>query len=193
MKSTLVLTALCLAMAGCSQRSAPVGDADSAPPPPTSLPDVQAAPAEGAAVAVLAGTVESPVRGELHLASDADGVRVTGEIAGLQPGSEHGFHVHEHGDCSAPDASSAGGHFNPGDAPHGGPQATARHLGDLPNIRANEDGTADVNALVAGATLNDGGPNNLVGKAFIVHAKADDYASQPSGDAGARLACGVVQ
>lgn len=193
MRSTLLLSALCIAMAGCSQRNTPAGDADSAPPPPTSLPQVQAGPGEGAAVAVLAGTVESPVRGELHLTSADGGVRVIGEIAGLAPGSEHGFHVHEHGDCSAPDASSAGGHFNPGAAPHGGPDAAARHLGDLPNIRANENGTADVNAVVAGATLNDGGPNNLVGKAFIVHAKADDYKSQPSGDAGARIACGVVQ
>ncbi len=193
MKSTLLLTAMCIALAGCAERSTPAGDADSAPPPPTSLPDAPAGPAQGAAVAVLAGTVDSPVRGELQLTSAGDGVRVMGEIAGLPPGSEHGFHVHEHGDCSAPDGSSAGGHFNPAAAPHGGPDATTRHLGDIPNIRANEKGTADVNAVIAGATLNDGGPNNLVGKAFIVHAKADDYKTQPSGDAGARIACGVVQ
>lgn len=193
MKSTLLLMAVCVAAAGCSQRDTPAGDADSAPPAPTSLPDAQTAPAQGAAVAVLAGTSESPVRGELHLTSAADGVRVMGEIAGLTPGSEHGFHVHEHGDCSAPDASSAGGHFNPANAQHGGPEASARHLGDIPNIRSNENGTAEVNAMIAGATLNDGGPNNLVGKAFIVHAKADDYKTQPSGDSGARLACGVVQ
>lgn len=193
MKSTLLVVAMCVAITGCSKRETPAGDADAAPPPPASLPDAQSTPAPGAAVAVLAGTAESPVRGELHLTSAADGVRVMGEIAGLTPGTEHGFHVHEHGDCSAPDASSAGGHFNPSDAQHGGPDASARHLGDIPNIRSNENGTAEVNALIAGATLNDGGPNNLVGKAFIVHAKADDYKTQPSGDAGARLACGVVQ
>jgi superoxide dismutase, Cu-Zn family len=189
----LMLLVSSAVFAACSQRDAPPADADSAPPPPTTLPDTPAGPTDGSATAVLAGTTESPVRGELRLTSAADGVQVVGEISGLTPGTEHGFHVHEHGDCSAPDASSAGEHLNPASAPHGGPATTPRHLGDLPNIKANEEGRADINTVLSGATLRDGGPNNLVGKAFIVHAKADDYKTQPSGDSGDRIACGVVQ
>lgn len=157
------------------------------------IPPPETTPASNAATAVLAGTKDSPVRGELRLTEASGGVDIIGEIAGLTVGSEHGFHVHEHGDCSAPDASSAGEHLNPADAAHGGPGAAEKHLGDIPNLKADEQGRADVNLRIAGATLRDGGPNNLVGKAFVVHAKADDYTTQPSGDAGDRIACGVVR
>jgi Cu-Zn family superoxide dismutase len=76
---------------------------------------------------------------------------------------------------------------------HGGPSSDTRHLGDIPNIEADANGTATVSATISGATLRDGGPNDLVGKAVIVHSKRDDYTTQPSGDSGARIACGVVK
>lgn len=183
-----------LALAACNRAETPPDNAPTVtsegampiPPPDTT-------PAANAATVMLAGTQDSPVRGELQLTASAGGVLVIGEIAGLTAGSEHGFHVHEHGDCSAPDGSSAGEHLNPANAPHGGPGAAQKHLGDIPNIKANEDGRADVNTRIEAATLRDGGPNNLVGKAFIVHAKADDYKTQPGGNAGDRIACGIVQ
>lgn len=157
------------------------------------IPPPQTTPASNAATVVMAGTKDSPVRGELRLTESDGGVDIIGEIAGLTVGSEHGFHVHEHGDCSAPDASSTGEHLNPANVRHGGPGAAEKHLGDIPNIKANEQGRADVKLRIAGATLRDGGPNNLVGKAFVVHAMADDYKSQPAGNSGDRIACGVVQ
>jgi Cu-Zn family superoxide dismutase len=100
--------------------------------------------------------------------------------------------VHEKGDCSAPDASSAGPHLNPTNAEHGDPQGAAHHAGDMPNAKSDASGMAEVNAHVSGLTLGDGGANDVVGKAVVVHEKADDYKSQPAGNSGARVACGVV-
>lgn len=118
---------------------------------------------------------------------------IVGEMSGLPPEAELGFHVHEFGDCSAPDASSAGAHLNPGQAAHGGPATPVRHLGDLPNLASDSSGNATVETTLTGATLRDGGPNDLVAKAFVVHERRDDHVSQPAGDAGARIACGVVR
>jgi len=141
----------------------------------------------------LTASSGSSVTGTLKLMATGDGVSVMGDIAGLPPKTEHGFHVHETGDCSAPNAASAGGHFNPDHAQHGGPGITPHHLGDIPNIVADESGHASVNATIGSATLGDGGPHDLMGKAFIVHAKPDNYVTQPSGDSGDRIACGVVR
>jgi superoxide dismutase, Cu-Zn family len=194
MKALLVLLGSCVAIAACNRAQSPPPPTDAAnAPPPTSLPEPTPITTPETALVVLAGTKDSPVRGELRLTVAEGGVKVAGEIAGLTPGTEHGFHVHEHGDCSAPDASSAGEHFNPDNAPHGGPTANPRHLGDLPNVKADAAGRATVDATLGGATLRIAGPNNLVGKAFIVHAGRDDYKTQPSGDSGDRVACGVVQ
>jgi Cu-Zn family superoxide dismutase len=102
--------------------------------------------------------------------------------------------VHEKGDCSAPDASSAGGHFNPTSQPHGNPKAGGpRHLGDMVNLRADAKGTAKVDVAIEGAGLHTGRPNDVVGKAIVVHQKPDDYKSQPSGNSGNRVACGVIE
>jgi Cu-Zn family superoxide dismutase len=110
----------------------------------------------------------------------------------LEPGP-HGFHVHEFGDCSAPDGSSAGGHFAPLGSPHGPPDAGQgeRHIGDLGNIVANADGV--VEQELADSVIRLDGENSIVGKAIIVHAGADDFTTQPSGAAGERVACGVIE
>ncbi|MDQ3494703.1 MAG: superoxide dismutase family protein, partial [Pseudomonadota bacterium] len=120
-------------------------------------------------------------------------VHISGQISGLAPDSRHGFHVHATGDCSAPDASSAGDHFNPHDADHGRVGAAPHHVGDSDNLAADAQGVARVDNRLAGATLGDGAPSDIVGKAVIVHAGADDYTTQPTGDAGARLACGIIE
>lgn len=105
----------------------------------------------------------------------------------------HGFHIHESGDCTAADFTSAGGHFNPTNAPHGGPDDAEHHAGDLGNIEIGEDGTGTLDLASSMLTLDAGATNSAVGKAVILHAGQDDLETQPTGDAGARLACGVVQ
>ena len=142
--------------------------------------------------AALAPASGSLVSGTLAFVPMGDGVHVTGDIGGLAPNSTHGFHIHETGDCSAADASSAGGHFNPSGEAHGRASAPHHHLGDNDNLLADANGVAHVNAHFAGVVLGGGGADDIVGKAVIVHANPDDYASQPSGNAGARIACGVI-
>ena len=118
-----------------------------------------------------------------------DKVQVVGEIRGLTPNAEHGFHIHEKGDLSAPDLSSAGPHFNPESKKHGGMHGSDRHVGDLGNIRADAQGVAKVNVTIENATLS--GKNAIVNRSIIVHAKADDLQTDPSGNSGGRIACGV--
>jgi Cu-Zn family superoxide dismutase len=140
-----------------------------------------------AGTAVLGPSSSSNVKGEVTFSQDGSRVRATGEITGLTPG-RHGLHLHEKGDCSAPDASSAGGHFNPEGRKHGGPQGTERHAGDFGNVNANRSGTATVDSTLAGVSLS-----SLTGKALVVHAQADDETSDPAGNSGARVACGIVK
>ncbi len=146
------------------------------------------------AVVELQPTQGNSVSGTLTLVSMQSGVRITGTVQGLTPNSEQGFHVHAKGDCSAPDASSAGDHFNPTSQPHGNPKsASAHHLGDMMNLRADAKGVAQVDVSVEGAGLHTGRPNDLFGKSIVVHQKADDYSTQPSGNSGNRVACGVIK
>lgn len=145
------------------------------------------------AVANLASASGSLVSGRLTLAPMGDGVHLSGEVGGLQPGSSHGFHIHEKGDCSAVDASSAGGHFNPAAQPHGRAGHGAHHAGDSDNLVADANGVARVDAHVSGVSLGGGAANDIAGRAIVVHATADDYISQPAGNAGARVACGVIR
>ena len=160
-----------------------------------------AAPAESAktekappaqAVAELQPTEGSKVTGNVTFISQNGAIRVVADIEGLEPG-QHGFHIHETGDCSAPDASSAGGHFNPDNAPHGAPEnpPAQRHAGDLGNLDANAEGKAHYEMV--DQVLSLGGPNSIVGKSVIVHAQPDDLSTQPTGNAGPRLACGVIK
>lgn len=143
----------------------------------------------------LASAPGSSVAGNLAVNSEGTAVTIRGEITGLNPGKEHGFHVHEFGECAAPDFQSAGAHFNPTNDPHGGPDSKARHAGDIPNAKADNNGRATINITVEGVTLEDkdGAPNQLLGKSLVVHAMPDDYKTQPSGGSGDRIACGVIR
>ena len=179
-------------LAGCGRSEPTPPEADAAPAIETT-PPVAAPEPTATATAGLSGASGSKVAGELNFAAGNGGVSVMGHVAGLAANSIHGFHVHENGDCSARDAKSAGEHFNPEHAMHGAPTAPTRHLGDMPNIESDGTGNATVSATLSGGTLRDGGPHDLVGKAVIVHAKRDDYTSQPSGDSGDRIACGVIR
>jgi len=141
------------------------------------------------AVAVLQPAKDGKVAGTIHFMKDAGGVKVTGTITGLAAGS-HGFHIHELGDCSAADFTSAGGHFNPAGNPHGSPKDAKRHEGDMGNIEAGADGSVTLNYTDAGLGFE--GANSILGRGVIVHANPDDFKTQPTGNAGGRIACGVV-
>jgi len=117
-------------------------------------------------------------------------VKVTVHVTGLEPG-KHGFHIHEKGDCTAPDFTSAGGHFNPTGSPHGAPTDAKHHSGDFGNLEANSKGEAHLETTVD--FLEFDGANSFVGKAVIVHAQADDLKTQPTGNAGGRAACGLIK
>jgi superoxide dismutase, Cu-Zn family len=140
--------------------------------------------------AKLNPTQGSKVKGSVDFAPTEGGILVTARIEGLTPGT-HGFHVHEKGDCSAPDGSSAGGHFNPATKPHAAREASDRHAGDLGNVEANAQGVAEMKFVDAHLKLD--GPESILGKGVIVHEKADDFKTQPTGNAGGRQACGVVE
>jgi len=141
--------------------------------------------------AVFQALGDSGVSGTLTFTQVAGGVRVEGTIAGLAPGSVHGFHVHEKGDCSSPDGKSAGGHFNPDGVDHGDLNASPSHVGDLGNVVADGSGKAMVSLVRGDATLGDGGPHDILGRGLILHADRDDF-SQPTGNAGSRVACAVI-
>jgi Cu-Zn family superoxide dismutase len=143
------------------------------------------------AVAELAPTIGNNVRGTVAFTQNGDFVLVKANVSGLSPNGTHGFHIHETGDCSAPDASSAGGHFDPTASPHGGPSGEVRHGGDLGNLGADASGNARSSVKVGGITI-DGGPGRILGRAVVVHAAADDLESQPAGNSGGRVACGVI-
>lgn len=134
----------------------------------------------------------SSVTGSVTLQQRGDYVNIAGQIHGLTPGV-HGIHLHEKADCSAPDASSAGGHFAPANNSHGAPTepAATRHAGDLGNIVADEQGVATVDIVATGLTLGNG-KRGVIGRALVVHSGKDDLVSQPSGDAGKRVACGEI-
>lgn len=142
------------------------------------------------AIAEINPASGSQVHGRVVFKQEEKGVRIVAEITGLSPG-EHGFHIHEKGDCSAPDGSSAGGHFNPKSMPHAGPDASMRHAGDLGNLVADAQGKAQYERLDTVIQLN--GDDTIVGRGIIVHEKADDFTTQPTGNAGGRIGCGVIK
>lgn len=142
------------------------------------------------AYAILKPTEGNEVTGEVTFIGLEQGVRVVATIEGLTPGS-HGFHIHEYGDCSAPDASSAGGHYNPTNSIHAGPEDQPRHIGDLGNVNANKKGVATYDYVDFVLKLE--GDQSIIGKSVIVHENKDNFVSQPTGNAGPRLACGVIK
>jgi Cu-Zn family superoxide dismutase len=145
------------------------------------------------ASAKLESKSDSKVWGSVSFRELGDKVEVRADVRGLPPGNQFGFHVHEKGDCSAPDAMSAGGHFNPAGKPHGHPDKTPeRHAGDMPNLRSDAEGSA-VYAFETNLLTVSPGAISVVGKAVVIHAKPDDYTSQPAGNAGPRIACGLIR
>jgi len=169
MKKTIGVTAVLLVFAGCASMS------DTGPQATAALRSASGSQVGGAVTFTQVG----PNR-----------VRASGEITGHQPGIK-GFHIHEKGDCSAPDAMSAGGHFNPAKAKHG-PSPTAGHAGDMGNLTFDAYGKATFNMVLEGLSVSRDAPNGIIGRAVVVHMQADDLKTDPTGNAGARAACGVI-
>src|SRR5690349_10137117 len=146
------------------------------------------------AKATLEAASGSQVKGEAKFTTDGEGtVRFESTAENLTPG-EHAVHLHEKGDCSAADASSAGGHWNPTMKPHGKRgSGTAFHKGDIGNMTVGNDGKGTLNLTIEGWSIGGADSTNVVGKSVIIHEKADDFTSQPSGNAGGRISCGVIK
>lgn len=188
--SSAVLGASAALVFACSSGSASSGASTAGAASGTAA----AAPAATGATAraTLESRSGSTVHGTATFTEEAGGrVHVLVHVENAPPGT-HGLHVHEKGDCSDPEAKSAGGHFNPGAQPHAGPMAEHRHAGDLGNIEIGSNGTGDLDVRTDLLTVRPGA-NSVVGRAVIFHEKADDLTTQPTGNAGGRLACGVVQ
>ncbi|MCL2871537.1 MAG: superoxide dismutase family protein [Betaproteobacteria bacterium] len=143
------------------------------------------------AIAVIAPTQGYQVKGTVWLEQRGERVMVIADLQGLLPDSEHGFHVHERGDCSSSDALSAGNHFKLGVQPHGHFKASSHHAGDFPNLKADSRGVAKVSFEVDGVSVWPG-PRSIVGRSLVVTLDPDDYRTQPDGNSGARIGCGVI-
>ena len=144
------------------------------------------------ATAQLQPTKGNKTFGEATFEQVGGKVQVVVFVQGLKPGQEHGLHIHEAGDCSSGDGMSAKGHFNPFGKPHGHHGSAERHAGDLPSLKANKEGRANINVELDVITVMPG-PASIIGRGLIVHADPDDFKTQPTGNAGARIACGVIQ
>lgn len=141
------------------------------------------------AVAALRPAKGSKVNGSVQFIPKDNGVQVIADVKGLKKNAKHGFHVHEFGDCTDPKFQSAGGHFNPTNAPHAGPETEQRHWGDLGNIISDGNGHARYDQLITHLPRSTA---SILGRAVIIHQNADDLTTQPSGDSGGRIACGVI-
>jgi Cu-Zn family superoxide dismutase len=170
MKRTIVMAALAASLAACQ-----------------TTPDEPAR-----ATAALQPTKGNKAFGEATFEQQGDKVRVVVFAQNLPANRELGFHIHEAGDCSSGDGMSAKGHFNPHGKPHGNPGSAERHAGDLPSLKVGKDGRAKVDVTVDAISIGQGA-GNIVGRGLIIHADPDDYKTQPTGNAGARIACGVIK
>jgi Cu-Zn family superoxide dismutase len=142
------------------------------------------------AIAHVHGYQDKNLTGAVIFTEVPEGIQIVADVDGLKPG-KHGFHVHEHGDCSGTDGMKAGGHFNPTNSKHGGPDSPERHVGDFGNLVADEKGHAHYDRVDKLITFE--GSNSILDKSIIIHVDPDDYVTQPTGNAGARIACGKIE
>ncbi|MEJ2368058.1 MAG: superoxide dismutase family protein [Acidobacteriota bacterium] len=186
---SFVLPCLAAVLIGCGSKTAqPKPTASSPPETPTTNSALHSFPM---AVAHLHFNGLENASGKVVFTQTDRGTQIVVDITGISPGL-HGIHIHEKGDCSTPDFSSAGGHFNPSGTAHGGPDSEVHHAGDLGNIEIGPDGIGHLELTSRILTVEEG-PDCVVGRAVIVHAGPDNLISQPSGDSGPRIACGLVR
>jgi Cu-Zn family superoxide dismutase len=184
MRTSILFLLACSCATGSSRTSAPRAE--------TAASSANAGATGPAATAVIEPRSGSTVSGSAKFTGAQDGLGAHVEVQGAMPG-QHGVHVHEKGDCSDPKAASAGGHYNPNaGAHHGGPVTPVRHGGDLGNLEVGPDGKGTLDVVVTGLSVANVG-NGVVGHAIVIHEKADDLATDPAGNSGARIGCGVIQ
>ena len=157
-----------------------------------SASDVLSVVATTYATAQISSASGSTLTGTAIFTKDGENITLSIEIRNASPGI-HAVHIHENGDCSAPDGTSAGGHWNPTDVAHGQWGVGEFHLGDIGNITVGDDGTGSIELTTDLWEIGTGSDIDVIGKGIIVHADADDFVSQPSGNAGARIGCGVIE
>lgn len=189
LRPLLILTLFALVLiAACGGQPEPAEEAAETMAPETLEPETVTATAE------LQGLEGSEIAGTVTFSQhDGGPVTIVAEVGGVEGAGLHGFHIHETGDCSAADFTSAGGHFNPEGVEHACPPDTPRHAGDLGNIEIGDDGSGMLESSSDLITLDETAANSVIGKAVILHAGEDDCQTQPTGDAGGRLACGVIE
>lgn len=181
--------ACAITLAACQADEPAETDGASMEATATPMATVEPTPTQEVAAAQLSGP--GGISGVVNFTAMADGVHVVARVEGAEPGS-HGFHLHQNGACDPPDFASAGDHFNPAASQHGGPQGDPRHAGDFGNLEIAEDGTGNLELHLPGLTVAEGA-NSVVGKAVVLHQGTDDLTTQPSGNSGARIACGIVE
>ncbi|MBB4220529.1 superoxide dismutase family protein [Variovorax sp. 375MFSha3.1] len=148
-------------------------------------------PSSAVELVPTAAITPNPTRGTVTFTALDHGVRVAGEVRGLVPGSEHGFHIHEKGDCGD-NGNASGGHFNPTGGTHGKFGAPGSHAGELPSLVADAKGVARFSVEDHSISLTPGAANSVVGRALVVHRDPDDFTTQPAGNSGPRIACAVI-
>lgn len=182
MRASLFLVPCVLSLVACKSTPKEV---------PPAASSSYAATSTGHAVAAVHPRSGSSVSGTADFTQNGIQVKLVIELSGLPPGT-HAVHIHENGDCRAADASSAGAHWNPGGAPHGKLDGAPSHLGDIGNLEASNK-SGSLTFTTDKWTIGTGQTNDVVGKAVVVHANKDDFTSQPAGNAGGRVACGVIE
>ncbi len=141
------------------------------------------------AIAKIKSFKGDQIKGIVTFTRVPEGIKIVADVKGLTPG-KHGFHVHEFGDCSE-EGAAVGSHFNPDNSKHGGPDSTERHVGDLGNLVADENGYAHYEII--DKIISFEGENSIIGHSIIVHADPDDYTTQPAGASGKKIACGIIE
>ena len=186
-----LISASLFALAGCHDERCPACEADEKAAHDHGAKAAETCPAPAALLAVMQPTKGNQASGRVRFTEVPEGLRVVADFTGLTPGAKHAIHLHEFGDISADDGSAAGGHYNPQNHPHGAPEAEHHHAGDLGNLTADASGNAHYELVAKGLSLCCG-PLPVIGRSVIVHAKEDDLTSQPAGNAGPRIAQGVI-
>jgi superoxide dismutase, Cu-Zn family len=171
-----------LVATGCGRDCCPDGTK------PNVMTSTAAAPSQ--AVAVIQATAGNKVSGTVRFTQNGGKVEIVADVKGLSPNAKHAIHVHEFGDCSAADGMSAGGHFNPEGHVHAGPASSERHAGDLGNLQSDAAGNAKYQLSVDNISI--AGKNAIIGRSIVIHEKEDDLKTQPAGNAGPRIGCGVI-
>ena len=194
MRIVLTLSlAAALGLSACASKTAAVAPTPAPVAKPVASPEVKVTESyfsrTKSAIATLTPSATSGVTGVVVFSGGGTSVDVHVTATGLPPGSIHGFHVHEGASCASADFMSAGNHFNPTSKPHGS-QDMPHHAGDMPSLLADPTGKIDTRFTLEGVTL--GGTDGFVGHSVILHASADNFEAQPSGNSGARIACGVI-